>query len=444
MKFFNYIAGNESELLNFLTIKLNFFIIGLLSVLALLRIFDRLSKKNYLISLAVCLLFVFSSTSYLFYFIHPETTGALFIFTAIICLIEYIEGLKKSTLILGVISLVAASLSKQTFFIAALPILFCFMHFYRLSFSQPFLKFIRSINFLNFIKIATLTSLIVSFVIHPYAFFNFKQFFSYQLELSKSFSGAGEVSYFQALTLWFDVIKNDFLMYLSFLSIPIVIVFSLSQYSKHKAPGFFLAAINGFAFILSFLFVAYGNRTVLSHHYLFPASLFLTLNVFGVIHYLISSEIDYVRKLSKLVTFYLLVLSISFLARDAISASYARFQYKDSLAFKTYTYVTNNLKATDRVAHDHFVAIPFEMNNISCHFWRGCGTDYIEEFNPNYVIYNPNYSFGNPSKELARLKQYVIDHNMILEATISSRNINSIDADAKSDKFASVYIYKIK
>jgi hypothetical protein len=443
VKLFNYFADSQSELLNFLTIKICFFIIGLLSLLALLNILDRLShKKNYLLSFAVCLLFVFSPTSHLFYFIHPETTGALLIFSAIICLIEYIKSLKRSTFMLGLIFLVGASLSKQTFFIAALPILFCFMHFYRLSLSKSFWEFINSKNFLHFLKTTTLVSLSVAFVIHPYAFIDFKHFLLYQVELSKSFVGAGNVSYLKSLSLWMDIVRVHFVMYLSLLTLPFVIIFSLAKYSKCRTPVFFLAALNGFAAIFSILFVAYGNRIVLSHHYLFPASLFLTLNIFGVIHYLIGSSIVFFSKLSKLAATYLLVISISLLGRESISASYDRFDYKSSIAFKTYNHVKNNIKITDKVAHDHFVAVPFEMNSISCHFWRGCGTDYIEEFNPNYVIFNPNYSFVNPSKEAARLGQYVREHNMVLVATISAKHGNVVDVDINGNNSASVLVYK--
>ena len=101
------------------------------------------------------------------------------------------------------------------------------------------------------------------------------------------------------------------------------------------------------------------------------------------------------------------------------------------------------MKVTDRVAHDHFVAIPVELNSISCHFWRGCGGDYIDEFNPNYVIYNPNYSFLSPSKEAARLGQYVQENNMMLVTKIRSRHGNFVDANIDGDDdTATVFIYR--
>lgn len=438
-KLYNYFASSQSETLNFLTIKISFFIIGLLSLLALLKIFDRLSnRRNYMLSFAICLLFVFSPSSYLFYFIHPETTGALFIFAAIVCLIEYIESLKRSTYMLGLIFLVGASLSKQTFFVAALPILFCFMHFYRISFSQGFWEFVKSKNFLNFLRITILTSLSVAFFIHPYAFFDFKHFLKFQVELSKSFIGGGNVSYLQSLYLWMGIVRLHFVMYLSLLTLPFVITFSLIKYNQYRAPGFILAALNGFAAILCIMFVAYGNRTVLNQHYLFPASLFLTLNIFNVMYYLIESKIVFFKGAASS----LLVISIALLGKESISASYNRFDYKNSIAFKTYGYVKDNIKITDRVAHDHFVAIPFNMNNISCHVWRGCGTDYIEDFNPNYVIYDSNYSLVSPSKETARLRQYIREHNMVLVATISARHGNVVDAHIEGNNSSSVVVYK--
>jgi hypothetical protein len=114
-----------------------------------------------------------------------------------------------------------------------------------------------------------------------------------------------------------------------------------------------------------------------------------------------------------------------------------RLDYKNSISFKTYEYI-NNIRSGDKIAHDHFVAVPFDMNNISCHFWHGCGTDYIEEFNPTYVMFNPNFSFNGPSKETLRLKKYIKDHNMKLVSKIASRqgNING------GDDTVQVWIYK--
>jgi hypothetical protein len=123
--------------------------------------------------------------------------------------------------------------------------------------------------------------------------------------------------------------------------------------------------------------------------------------------------------------------------------SLARLDYKNSIAFRTYEYINNNIKPDDKIAHDHFVAVPYEMNNISCHFWRGCGTDHIDEFNPNYVIFNPDFSFNGKSIETKRLARYVKDHNMVLIGKITSFQFNVVDVGIdNNDNSVGVLIYK--
>ena len=120
-----------------------------------------------------------------------------------------------------------------------------------------------------------------------------------------------------------------------------------------------------------------------------------------------------------------------------------RLDYKNSIAFRTYEYINNNVKPGDKIAHDHFVAVPDKMHNISCHFWRGCGTDYIDEFNPNYVIFNPDFSFNGKSIETKRLARYVKDHNMVLIGKITSLQFNVVDIGINNnDNSIGVLIYK--
>jgi hypothetical protein len=129
--------------------------------------------------------------------------------------------------------------------------------------------------------------------------------------------------------------------------------------------------------------------------------------------------------------------------KSTLHDSEVRLDYKNSIAFRTYEYINNNIKSGDKIAHDHFVAVPSNMNNISCHFWHGCGTDYIEEFNPTYVMFNPNFSFNGPSKETLRLKKYIKDHNMKLVSSIAARQGNIVDININGgDDAVKVLIYK--
>ena len=442
LKFFLYIFKIKSQAPIFLTIKIIFFLIGLFTTLAFYQVLNKLSKnKNLFINFLFCILFMTSSIHSIFYFIHPESTGALFIFLGILSLLFFIQDRKLSLYFTGVIFLVMASLAKQTFFIAALPILYCFIEVYRKKINMNYSSFFMSILFFKLLKNTFFLSLLLFFIIHPYAFIRPIDFLKFQYLLAQSFSTANEVSYIQSINSWVSIIKYNPLMFFSLISLPIIIPFTFFMYKKSNLYEYFLFSMNGITAISIFLFVAYGNRLAFYDHYLFPCYLFLFFNIIGIVHFLVIRSLKFKFRLFKFffyfssIVFFLIFIVVGM--KSTFHDLSVRLDYKNSISFKTYEYI-NNIRSGDKIAHDHFVAVPFDMNNISCHFWHGCGTDYIEEFNPTYVMFNPNFSFNGPSKETLRLKKYIKDHNMKLVSKIASRqgNING------GDDTVQVWIYK--
>jgi hypothetical protein len=64
------------------------------------------------------------------------------------------------------------------------------------------------------------------------------------------------------------------------------------------------------------------------------------------------------------------------------------------------------------------------MGIIGCQYWQGCGTDYIEEFHPDYVIFSDDWTFGGTKlAESLRLEKYVKDHHFILTDRIEGTNL---------------------
>ncbi len=444
LKLFLYIFKIKSQAPIFLTIKIIFFLIGLFTTLAFYQVLNKLSKnKNLFINFLFCILFMTSSIHINFYFIHPESTGALFIFLGILSLLFFIQDSKLSLYFTGVIFLVMASLAKQIFFIAALPILFCFIEVYRKKINMNYSSFFMSILFFKLLKNTFYLSLLLFFIIHPYAFIRPIDFLKFQYLLSQSFAAAGKVSYLQSINSWVGIIKYDPLMFFSLISLPIIIPFTVFMYKKSNLYEYFLFSMNGIAAIFIFLFVAYGNRLAFYGHYLFPCYLFLFFNIFGIVHFLVTRSLKFKFLLFKnffyisSIVFFLIFIVVGM--KSTFHDLLVRLDYKNSIAFKTYEYINNiNIRSGDKIVHDHFVAVPFDMNNISCHFWHGCGTDYIEEFNPTYVMFNPNFSFNGPHKETLRLRKYVKDHNMKFVSKIASRQAG-INSD---DDSVEVWIYK--
>jgi hypothetical protein len=278
----------------FLTIKIIFFLIGLFTTLAFYQVLNKLSKNNNLIiNFLFCILFITSSIHYIFYFIHPESTGALFIFLGISSLLFYIKTPKLTIYFVGVIFLVMASLAKQTFFIASLPILFCFIDVYKKELNMNYSSFFISSHLVKLLKNTLYLSLFAFFIIHPYAFIKPIDFLKFQYLLSQSFSAAGEVSYFQSINSWVGIIKYNPLMFFSLMSLPFIIPFTFFMYKKSNLYEYFLFSMNGIAAIFLFLFVAYGNRLVFYDVYLFPCYLFLFLNIFGIVQFLIIRSLKF-------------------------------------------------------------------------------------------------------------------------------------------------------
>ncbi len=437
VKIISYITDYKSQFPTIFTIRLVFFFIGLALVLAFNRILGNLSGgKFYFLNFLLTILLLLSSMHQIFYFIHPESTGALFVFLSILCLIEYSNSERQITFALGVICMSLASLSKQPFFISCLPILFSFIYLMKKKSSLSWLLFLKTDLFSKTAKQTFIFSLFTFVIVHPYAFINPKDFLTFQYQLGINFYNK-DVSYFQSICNWLVCTKHNFLMFLSLLSLVFVIPYSFYKYIKTKGKHFFLAGMNGTSAIICFLFVAYGNRTVVYDNYLLPSYLFLFLNIFCLGYFILIFFRGRYRFVFSMLASLFLLFSIYKFGKETFQDSIIRLNYKKSIAFKSHNYIKSTIKPGDKIAHDHLVAVPREFKSASCHFWNGCGTDFIEEFNPNYIIFDPNFSYINPgpTNETQRLNKYVQDHKMIL--------IEKISSDLPSSLSVSVYKKKL-
>jgi len=107
----------------------------------------------------------------------------------------------------------------------------------------------------------------------------------------------------------------------------------------------------------------------------------------------------------------------------SIPEGYARLIYQDSLPYKVYSYIEENIPDGSKITYDQFVAIPSGKEITGCSYWKGCGTDYIEEFKPDYVLFAENWTMnGEITPETERLIKYVKNHHFNLIDTIESRN----------------------
>lgn len=444
VKFFLWLAGVDGGSLTYILVRFILFGIGLASVTVFYALAKRLFSNQLIAFFAAALYVVSPAGSSLFYFIHPETLGVMFLLLGVVFLLEFIDGAKKLKIYFSaLIFLVLATLSKQVFFFLSLPVIFCFFHFHCKEIGKGYFEFVTSKDFYKLFGATILISLTVLFVIHPYAFFEFDKFIETQIFLASSFvDNKYAMSDGAALRAWYDMLYYIPFIVLSYLLFPVTGLVSFFVYIKTRKYEYFLYVISfiGVSFVLYMTIV--NNRTLISPHYVQPLYPFFILNIFAVAIYVnkITHKFANVLKLLTNTLFYLFVICVLLSNLHALAPKLIeRFWYKDSLAYQTYYYIKTNFTSTDKLAYDHYVALPSYMNSQGCHYWQGCGTDHIDDFNPNYVIFDEKqtvFQSGLISSETERLIKYVRDNDLKLIDTITAR---SQDA---GNKEITVSIYK--
>jgi hypothetical protein len=422
IKIFLLTFAIESKFFLYFAIRFILFVIGLASLAAFHQLVKKLFKNEFLALLAA-LFYIFSPVGFkFFYFIHPETTGSLFIFLAMLVLLEFIKEPSRKLYLLGLIFLVLASLSKQIFFFIALPILFLFFHFYCVSSRKKYFEFIASKEFVEKLSKTAAIAVLTLFVIHPNAILELPEFLQYQTQQREVFiNGPYAITIEESFGKWLDLCLKIPLLNFFFITSPFILFIGLRSYFCDKKSQYLLAVFNTvFAWIILLLIAAF-NRLLIESQYLQPVYPFFILNFLVVCNFV---QKNYCRKIANIFLAYFIILTLALNICQVVPQVITRFFYKKSAAYQSYEYVKQNLTPNDRLAFDHHVALPQNMRNIGCHYWQGCGTNQIEEFQPNYVMLNELYSVnGKPHLENERLKKYVKDHHLSLERKLSDDDV---------------------
>jgi hypothetical protein len=409
----------------FLGSRLILFAIGLSSVLAFFALTQRIFGQH-LISFLAGLIFILSPiTAKFFFFIHPESTGILFIFLGVHALLDFRDSPKNKLIYgAGVFSLILASLSKQIYFLLSIPILVMFFWLFSAASNVGFLKRMCSKVMIKTLVLTGFGALIIFFIIHPSAFIQFPFFIEYQTTLSGFVSGENAYSLADALQAWGDhLVKKPGTVILIFLLVPTMIAGLLAYHAKRRVESLFLT-VNAVTGLIILTLILTMNRLFMMLSYLQPIYPLLILNFLAVMVWSQKTSWRF-GWLVHLVCVYFAIILVSSSALDTLTILKQRLDYKSSAAFVTYDYLIRNLKPEEKVAHDHFVAIPRAFTANACHYWQGCGTDAIEAFNPDVVMFNPDFHISDkPYAETERLKRYVREKGMELEKVFKIPQVN--------------------
>lgn len=408
----------------FVSIRFIFFAIGLASVLAFFEVAKRTLKQNFLSFLAATLYIASPVVFKLFYFLHPETTGLLFFFISILCLIHYNEREAKDYrwYTFGLLSLVLSALSKHVFLFIVPPVIFLYIYFYSNHHKISVLHFLVSKQFSKVLFASIVFSVFIFFVINPFAFFQPKIFITNQVYLFSTHTHS-TLPYIEAVKAWIKIIKTIPIIFISIISLPFTIS-GVAFFKDNKKTGKVLYIVNILSAVLFVIIISISSQYMIMATYFAPVYPFFILNFISIPLYIVRKWNVSLVKLSVVLflsysLFFILVGDFS----TSIPTGYTRLKYQDSLQYKVYNYIEENIPYGSKIAHDQYVPVPSNKGLKGCHYWQGCGTDYIEEFQPDYVIFDENWVFGGETYSgTMRLKKYVSDHKFIFIESITSSN----------------------
>jgi hypothetical protein len=255
----------------------------------------------------------------------------------------------------------------------------------------------------------------------------------------------GTVTRLEAMQIWIETIKTIPIMYLSIILAPVTILGAVILERDHKiGRTFFIVSL--ISSILYVFLIAISARYLIQIGYFAPIYPYFILEFLVLPLYIIRKwNITLVKfvTIASLVYFLFFVLVADFSV--SIPKGYTRLMYKETPIYQVYSYIEDNIPPGSKIAHDHLVAIPSDNGFIGCHYWsEGCGTNYIEKFKPDYVIFSENWKFGGETvkqkfggetvPETLRLEKYVTDHHFILIDTLPYNGKVQISVWKKPDQ----------
>ncbi len=424
LDFFNF-TNSDRTLLYF--VKLVFFVIGFLSMLAFHEVLLKIFKNKFYILIG-SMFYIAGDLGFIFYFIHPETTGLLFMFLAILMLLNLIEKPDQyKYYIYGLIFLALSTLSKQIFFFTSVFILPVFIATIFFNERCRFIDFLASRKFLNLTIHSFLVAFVTLLIINPFLIFDFENGINYQIQLFKihneGHSLAGVLSTNNLVKLWIYLLGSTTLALFYFILMPfayVVTIFTINRNSK-KEQILFLYMLT---FIYVILFVIFlGNRLYVISLYLAPIYPFLIIYMLSLISYFSDSRL----KLRKIVPLCLLLLfciislirSIDILVSDNFSRLYS---HKSSIAYKTHDFILKNIDRNDKVIFDQFVGFPSSMKKNGCSylFNEHC----LKKFKPDYIMVNKDFLVnGKINDRLREILTYIKKENMVIDQEIEADNL---------------------
>ncbi len=415
---------NSDETYLILGVRLILFCLGLLSTLLFYALLRELFRGR-LLAFFGALLYIASPVCYQYFFlIHPETTGLSLVFMATIYLLRYskipLESPDKGYFYPALVCMILASYSKQIYFFLSLPILYAFFHLVSERKRLSYVSLIFSVSFARALLVSAALALALLSIIHPHLFFQFDAFLEAQADLATTMNGPYTKTMTGALIIWSEITSSIPLLLLGFGVLPLVLVASVISYAKSRSRESFLLAVNCGAIVLITTLTTTMNRLMFNPHYFHPVYPLVIILVLACVEWMDRIVRGKWKIPAEAAAYLWLAIILAVSLYQVLPRLIERLDYKELIAYRTYDYILSNMNGADRIAYDHFVGMPDSFAHNSCHYWQGCGTDYIDSFAPNYVMFNGRFTlWGDEMDETKRLKKYVAEHGLKLVTEIT-------------------------
>lgn len=364
------------------------FLIGMTAA----SIFYFVCRKFYRVSLSLIITLIFLThpvTAHYFITIHPESTGTLFYLVGLLYLCRFVRDEKNllSNYIGGVIAFSIASLSKQPYFIISFFTLLYFPYHYLKANNINTFHFLKSNVFLKVFVATVCISLIVAFIIHPFAFIDFRKFLDFQRHLMTVNS---KILFSNVASLWADQIKSNPLVIVNFL-----LIFLPFIHRRYRKIPFIYSVIASSSITLLFIYKA---RYIVGITYLFPLYPIYILNISYAVFVLydwLRLKNNYLLKTTLVSIFCLLSTPYLILNVSQTTLLTYKMWLLDGLSTKnlSWSYI-ESLPKNSKIAYYPTVAVPDSYRDTGCHVWQGCASEkQLKKYLPDYIFISWDYKY---------------------------------------------------
>jgi hypothetical protein len=400
----NRLQLSDNPVWLFTSVRFITFLIGMASLVALYALLKKIFK-NRLLSFLGCLFYVFPILGYsMFFFIHPETTGLLFLEIAILIYLKMREENRGEIawrqFYIAIVMLAFSAWAKQMFFFTALPVFIVLtLELARVEQTTVF-SFVKSFKFLWTVVSTALIGILILFVIHPFAFFNYRYFLNGQLETFKVHATSDlALSFGAAWIVWLKTISSNLLLTLIILLCLISLVVQVIRQPKNTFGIIFASS----SFVLTAIAISNARYFAGSLHYLQPIYPFYAIGAGFAI-----AALPKLKKSNFIIVTVALGIafgySFSLTVKEDLTLSLGRLDYKSSAQYKVYEYINKEIPNGAKLAISHGVIISSEKKFTVFHWWQRKMDD-LENFNPDYFVYLPGFSING------KLLDYTIAYN---------------------------------